>query len=100
MTNRTNKLTSNIDEEGAIMKINHNGSKWLGEAPDSIDVLKKRLKENKLDREVADVYFDTTNKRINVFGNFTDISHAFSVDFKIDDPEAIKLINLMVLNNL
>jgi len=62
--------------------INSNGSKWAGQSPDGLEVLEKRLKENKLDlHSFAKCGFVSYHdENVTLFGNFLDISHVFNIE--------------------
>lgn len=81
--------------------IDHNGSKWAGEAPDSIDVLVRVLSEHTLQAHwdgaalirdafpsgVPDCYARFTH---HFCGNFVEVSHGFSI--YSNDPDVIALL--------
>jgi len=83
--------------------IHSNGSKWAGQAPDSIDTL-----IGVLDREVLDRRFHGGFiKRLRVdrcgpgtvrfFGNFLTVSHVFRID--TDDAEIIAKLTRAIRRN-
>jgi len=82
-----------------MIKITSNGSKWAGESPDSIEVLKQRLKENTLSPffegygNFVEPYGDITC----ISGNFLDISHVF--DIKTDDENFIEEMTKLIRAN-
>jgi hypothetical protein len=71
--------------------VNWNGSKFLGQEPDSIEVLFERLKTYTLD-PIFENYGNFVHLRpgrpTHFFGNFLYPSHAFSID--TDDQELIE----------
>ena len=75
--------------------INSNGSKWAGEAPDSIETLLEVLENNVLDRRFenedgGDVFVSTrcdVTGKVRFHGNFFRLSHVFGID--TDEPDLI-----------
>lgn len=64
------------------MRIESNGSKWGGEAPDPPEALIERLKTNTLDPMFEDHGNFVTmgpNNEVELFGNFFDHSHVFRI---------------------
>jgi len=96
---------------GGITLIESNGSKWAGQAPDSLDELKRRLRENTLDptfEEYGNFYTLTSDawaivpKEYEPFpwhfwGNFEDVSGVFSV-FTCDEETLDELCALIEAN--
>lgn len=84
--------------------INSNGSKWAGQAPDSIETLIKVLNESPLDR-VFEMYGNFIKDRddeyrpgmVNFFGNFFTLSHVFNID--TDDAETIEALTSAIRAN-
>lgn len=77
------------------MRIESNGSKWLGESPDTVDVLIDVLKNNSLDPRFAmpkkrgaplkkratleDYFYRVDTGEWCAFGNFLEVSHVFRI---------------------
>lgn len=66
------------------MQIIHNGSKWYGEGPDSIEVLLGALATETLDptfEEYGNFVFpaDAVTGTVRVWGNFLTVSHVFDL---------------------
>ena len=82
--------------------IKSNGSKWAGEAPDTLDILEERLKTYKLNiRDFAALGFvrwSDNGNIIRLFGNFTDISHVFNIEGDADNPTLNHLYRLIEEN--
>lgn len=94
--------------------IHSNGSKWAGEAPDSIDKLIEVLKNNTIEERFFES-FNTRSKKglkwhqlspidVNVtktkhifFGNFEEVSHVFRIE--TNDPDIIKKLSNAIRNN-
>jgi len=78
-----------------------NGSKWAGEAPDSVEDLLKVLEDNALDPRFEDfgnfVYEPDSNGVTRFFGNFFSLSHVFNLD--TDEPETIKALTEAIKKN-
>lgn len=71
--------------------IHANGSKWLGQEPDSIEKLFERLENNTLDPTFEDYGNFAKNRGAGVvhfWGNFHDVSAVF--DIETDDPELVQ----------
>src|SRR5574343_1458957 len=80
-----------------------NGSKWLGQGPDTLEDLYTMLKTYALDpdfEKYGNFFHYTTGKHFEVYhfhGNFACISHVF--DIRTNDHEVIdKLLNLIFDN--
>ena len=87
-------MTEHTDRDGAAIvsaTIHSNGSKWMGQPPDSIDALIDVLGEETLDPRFEDNGNFIIASRLagvpswSFFGNFLTTSHVFSID--TDDPE-------------
>lgn len=85
-----------------MTEIVSNGSKWAGEAPDTVDQLLAVMAEHPLDRRFerygnfAQQY--TLEPHIwQFFGNFLTISHVF--DIRTDEPEAIAKLKAAIDTN-
>jgi len=89
--------------------VNYIGSKWLGEAPDSIDQLLETLENYALDR-VFEGYGnfiigpplelgsgETLPGIVRFWGNFFELSYVFSID--TDEPETIKRLTKAIRDN-
>lgn len=79
--------------------INFNGSKFAGDGPDSIEVFKERLRTEPLDPMFEEYGCFAYAKEghegyIRFWGNFYNLSAAFSIDTNDDDliVELVKLI--------
>ena len=73
-----------------------NGSKWMGEEPDTLEVLHARLATNKLEDWSQWTYFPET--KVHLFhGNFIDISHVFAIE--TDDREIIEQLQTAIKLN-
>ena len=78
--------------------IRSNGSKWAGQAPDSIDDLLQRLNKNRLSfRLFRGRFHHREHFGRNFFGNFDDLSAAFNVD--TDDPDLIRTLRRAIIAN-
>src|SRR5690554_5495748 len=94
-----------------MIKINHNGSKWAGQAPDSIQTLLQTLEQYPLDPTFEDygnfihpfVPTQWTEKNeqyrgcTSISGNFYSLSHSFSII--TDDQALIELLTVAVQSN-
>ncbi len=82
--------------------IHSNGSKWMGESPDSLDKLKERLNKNRLNlKDFAKCGFVSWNDKgdiIKLFGNFTDISGVFNIEGDSDNKELKEIADLIGKN--
>jgi hypothetical protein len=80
--------------------ITSNGSKWYGEAPDSIDKLLEVLKENTLDPRFIEYgnFIIADVGSVRFFGNFRDLSHVFNI--RTDDPAIIAKLSRAIHENL
>lgn len=92
--------------------INSNGSKWAGEAPDSIETLLGVLAEYVLDRrhecppEFGHPFISVSKAgerwaplgTVRFHGNFLTLSHVFSID--TDEPELIERMTLAIKQNM
>lgn len=88
--------------------IHSNGSKWAGEAPDTIEQLIEVLAQHPLDRRFEDYgnfidrdpeWLDGSTKPgvVIFFGNFLTVSHVFNIE--TDDPEVIERLNRAIKAN-
>ena len=95
-----------------MLEIISNGSKWLGQEPDSIEVLVETLKQYALDpvfeeygnfvchnprwikKESNEIYKGCTK----IHGNFYTLSHTF--DIITNDEEIIEQLETLIRNNL
>lgn len=64
--------------------IHGNGSKWHGEAPDPIEKLFEVLAEHALTRSLHPHAANVGEGRVEFYGNFEAVSHAFRIT--TDDP--------------
>ena len=80
-----------------MIRINSNGSKWLGQEPDSIEDLFAVLAEYMLNPMFEDygnfimaLYPKLPSQKgvVRFWGNFLTVSHVFSID--TDEPELIE----------
>lgn len=80
--------------------ITSNGSKWHGEAPDSIDKLLEVLKENTLDPRFSEYgnFIMAEGQTVRFFGNFLNLSHVFNI--RTDDPVVIAKLTRAIRENL
>ena len=79
--------------------IHNNGSKWAGQAPDSVDKLLSVLQEYPLDRTFEDYgnFIQRDGKTVRFWGNFYNLSHVFQID--TDDPDLISRLSGAVRDN-
>ena len=79
--------------------INSNGSKWAGQAPDTVADLLKVLSSHPLDRTFEEYgNFIIADKDMwHFFGNFLTVSHVFSID--TDDRETIDSLTVAIRCN-
>jgi hypothetical protein len=85
-------LLVHTSQEGVeVMKVNSNGSKWLGDAPDSIDVLLDVLSREPLDPAFEEYgnFVLSHPPGVRVWGNFLNLSHVFSVDGSLDELKPV-----------
>jgi len=77
-----------------------NGSKWAGEAPDSIETLLSVLAGSVLDSAFFPFAANVPGSPgvVCYFGNFEDVSHAF--DIRTDDPDVCARLNEAIKANL
>ncbi len=91
-----------------MVNIFSNGSKWAGEAPDTIDKLCEVLGEYTLDRywecygsggfiTVPDTDSPVNNGMHHFFGNFSKLSHVFNIE--TDEPEVIERLTRAIRAN-
>jgi len=81
--------------------INSNGSKWAGEAPDSIEKLVEVLKENALDPMFSDYgkpFITADIGGVHFFGNFFNLSHVFNL--RTGDPKVIATLTRAIRENM
>ena len=76
-----------------MIEIISNGSKWMGEKPDELKDLIKRLKKYTM-TEYSGWFFYPTRKVWGFSGNFIEVSAVFNIETDEKDL-AEKLINLM-----
>lgn len=80
--------------------IHSNGSKWAGEAPDSIEVLLDVLGREALDPTFEE-YGDFVTRReggsVLFFGNFAKLSHVFQIDS--DEPAIVAALTAAIRAN-
>ena len=65
------------------MRIISNGSKWAGEAPDSLETLVEVLRTETLDprfEERGSFVTRTGSGTVRIFGNFLTVSHVFNIE--------------------
>jgi hypothetical protein len=87
-------IIGTVDAKKWLLDIKSNGSKWMGEEPDTVDVLLWVLAENQLDPVFAPFISDADAPGywchdlnpyggikgvVHFFGNFARLSHVFSV---------------------
>lgn len=80
--------------------INSNGSKWAGEAPDTIDDLLKALASNPLHWGFdGNLIYPLENMpgTTRFCGNFLTVSHVFCID--TDEPDVIKKLTAAIRVN-
>ncbi len=63
-----------------MIDIISNGSKWLGQAPDTIEKLFHTLKNYPLDRHFDYYSHKLVNGQISFHGNFANVSHVFHIN--------------------
>jgi hypothetical protein len=82
-----------------MLIIHSNGSKWAGQEPDSIDVLKDRLRNYTLDKSFEDYgNFCYKDKGVyRLFGNFKNLSHVFRID--TDDKALVNEMRRLIKAN-
>jgi hypothetical protein len=82
-----------------MVKINYNGSKFIGEHPDSLDRLYELLGAEPLRRDYKS--FSCESERypgcVQFYGNFENISHPFSII--TDETEAISKLSRLIADN-
>jgi hypothetical protein len=79
-------------------EIRTNGSKMLGETPDSIETLLHVLARHPLNRTFERVFIqDLGNCGWRFHGNFLTVSYVF--DIRTDDPETVKRLTEAILAN-
>ena len=95
-----------------MVEIQSNGSKWLGQEPDNIEVLLEVLAKEPLDKTFEDYgnFYEPLEDAfcqrcgyplgtINFFGNFFKLSHVFNI--RTDELKLIhKLVDAIELNKL
>lgn len=77
-----------------------NGSKWAGEAPDSVETLLAVLAEHPLDRrfeEYGNFIFAYDAQHTRFWGNFFTLSHVFNID--TDEPEMAERLTAAIRAN-
>lgn len=88
-----------------MIKVIANGSKFLGQEPDTIEKLLEVLKEHPLNR-TFEKYGDFISSNflkpkppgtVSIHGNFHTISHAFCII--TDEPELIEKLTLAIREN-
>jgi hypothetical protein len=82
-----------------MINIMSNGSKWMGENPDTIEKLCEVLKNYPLDRTFEDYgnFIITDGVTTTFFGNFLNLSHVFNII--TDEIEIIELLTGLILEN-
>lgn len=86
-----------------MLTITSNGSKWAGEAPDTIEDLCDVLTREPLDRsfECYGNFVITPDDEIGgptrFFGNFANLSHVFNID--TDEPKTIERLTSLIRAN-
>jgi hypothetical protein len=79
-------------------EIRSNGSKTLGETPDSIETLLHVLARHPLNRTFERVFIrDLGNGGWRFHGNFQTIAHVF--DIRTDDPETVRRLTKAIHAN-
>lgn len=77
-----------------------NGSKWAGEAPDTIDALLKVLTSAPLHRDFDGNFIyplEDMPGTTRFWGNFETVSHVFCID--TDEPDVIKKLTAAIRKN-
>ena len=70
------------------MEIVSNGSKWAGEAPDSVEQLIDVLGHHKLEslwKRNRGFFEKIGDDEFRAFGNFTDLSHVFDIRGSLEE---------------
>ena len=84
-----------------MTKIHSNGSKWLGQEPDSIDCLTEVMGRTPLDPTFAVNLGGFSTKQadgsVHFFGNFVNVSHCFSIE--TDEPDTIARLRHAIASN-
>jgi hypothetical protein len=85
-----------------MIQIVSNGSKWMGEAPDSIERLVEVLGKEPLNPIFEGygnfiVEEDRSPMRVRFSGNFARLSHVF--DIRTDEPDVIAVLTKAVREN-
>lgn len=80
-------------------RINSNGSKWAGQAPDTIEQLLDVLNNYALDRrfEEGGNFIMDREPGVRFWGNFLKLSHVFSID--TDEPQTIERLTKAIREN-
>jgi hypothetical protein len=82
-------------------RIVSNGSKWAGEAPDTIETLIEVLKAHMLDpgfSEYANFIRTTGKGEVHFFGDFRRLSHVFNIH--TDEPKVIARLTRAIRENM
>lgn len=86
-------------EVGDII-IKSNGSKWVGQEPDTIEILIEVLKKEPLNVAQFAAYgfinWPDNSNTVRFFGNFKHVSHVFNIEGPEDSPilqELVREIN-------
>jgi hypothetical protein len=80
-----------------MIEIISNGSKWVGQSPDSIDRLLQVLGESPLAPGLAPFIYDQGNGHFRFFGSFANIAHVFQI--YTDDPQTIERLTAAIRTN-
>lgn len=75
------------------MHIESNGSKWAGEAPDTLEQLLDVLKRETLDPSFEECgrFFYESSPNWHAFGNFLTLSHVFNISGTAAEMEPLRL---------
>ena len=84
-----------------MIEIRSNGSKWMGQAPDPVEVLIDVLGRERLNYEMFSQAptFESVEAGgvVHFFGNFLGVSHVFNI--RTDEPDLIRQLRQAIAAN-